>query len=52
MNELTLTIKEWELVKKQCLSCRLWDKEEGCIYEGRADNLPVEGCLIFKENKK
>jgi len=52
MNGLRLTHKEWEIVNEQCLKCKLWDEDEGCIYEGRANNLPVEDCNIFEENKK
>jgi len=51
-DELKLTNKEWKLVQEQCLNCKLWNSEEGCMYEGRADELPVEECLIFEENKK
>ena len=52
IDELRLTNKEWELVNAQCLSCKLWDEDEGCTYENRADELPVENCSIFEENRK
>ena len=51
-DELKLTIKDWEVVREQCLNCKLWNEEEGCIYENRADDLPVNECEMFEENKK
>ena len=52
MDELKLTMREWDIAQTQCSQCRLWDQTEGCIYEGRADNLPVYDCLMFDENRK
>ena len=52
MEELKLSREQLGIVISQCQNCNLWDDNDGCAYENRADEFPVENCLIYEENRK
>ena len=53
---IKLTYDEWELVRRQCSSCPLWDNKIGCQYSltkghGGIDDNPAEDCGLTIDEK-
>ena len=46
MDDLRLTKREWEIVDKQCYSCRWWDEANGCSFPKVLDKLSQPECLV------